>query len=412
MQRDLGGLLGSRDFLLYWTGQAASQFGSAMHWLAFPLWVLSLSGSTLAAGAAFALPVAVNMLLSPLAGAVADRTNPKLVVLVADLLRGALVCLLFLVHRADQLWIAYLVTAGLSLLGACFLPGQAVIMRRLLDKEQLPSANGLLSASQSASTLLGPVLGGVAAGLIGYHGVFALNAGSFFLSSVAVLLIRLRAPEASVVSEQRRVLLDLVAGLQEAWRNPALRAVLTGTFFLTLALGANTVLFLKHFRDVGLSHAAIGTIASAEGLGMLLSSAVLGLFARTVRTLWRVLLASAMVEGLAILIITYSVPGLMVVAYAGLTVAGICGMATALARRTLLQVLTPESLVGRVTGIGQFVLQGAMLVATTGGSAAAEWFPVPAVLSASGMILAGGAGVAMLLPQVRDRLVISKGSAV
>jgi DHA3 family macrolide efflux protein-like MFS transporter len=397
-------VLRSRDFLFYWTGQSISQFGSAMYWLAFPLWVLSLTNSALAAGASFMVQSLTTMILSPLAGLMSDRYGPKRLLVVADGIRAVLVCSLFLVDDTNHLWIAYAATLGLSALRAVFIPAQSVMIRRLTERDQLSLGHSLMSASNSASLLLGPVLGGVAVGLVGFHGVFAVNALSFLASAAATLLVRLRPIDERGGEKRRTAFRDLVDGLVQLVGSRTARLVVIADFVIALVTGANAALFVTYFQSQGISHALIGSLASAEALGMLGASIALGVIARTAPSLWRTLLLSSLAEGIALLAIVHTVPDLLPAAYVALVVAGVAGMARLHSRRTLLQMLVPDSMAGRVVGVTQFTFQTASLVALLGAGAAADWLSTSFVLSLGGVILVIGATVALVLPSVRNHV--------
>lgn len=388
--RNLRSLLTYRGFMIYWFGQSLSQMGNAKQWLAFPLWVHSMTGSLLATSVAFSLQSLTNMLLSPIAGALADRWNPKAIVLAADLARGALLCGLFLVHRPEQLWLAYSISLGLSLLGACFQPGQAVMVRRMLPKEQVPAANSLLSLSYSAAYFLGPVLGGVASSVLAYHAVFALNATTFFISALVTLCVRLPASDDVRPARRRPFLGDILAGLVTAIRMKEPRLVLTWILVTNLMVGANSILFLTYFREIGLSSTAIGGFVSAEAVGMILASLAIGLLGRTAPSLWSVCSLSVLALGMGMLGLLLTMPDRMVLAFIALVLTGGSVMAFGTATRTLLQIIMPVDLVGRLAGVSAFVTTGATLAATLMAGFLGQWL-------SSRALLLGAAGCLLML---------------
>lgn len=336
-----------------------------MYWLAFPLWVLAITGSPLATGAAFVLQLLPQFLLSPLTGMLADRWNPKRMMVAADLLRGSLVGVLAAVGAELGIWLAYAVTAGLSILSSCFVPGQAALIRRIMDRERIPSANSLLQASNSASLLLGPIAGGAAAGIFGYSTVFAANAASFFVSALATALVRAGANEESEAegTAERFSLGSTPVRIYRVMQDPILGVVLAAAIVVNLLVGANPVLFLAHFYEVGLSPTVIGMIVSAEAVGLLAASFAMSALARTVAGLWKAMLAGALFEGVAMVVTVASVPDRMVLAYAALAVAGGSMLAFMVASRSLLQMTVSAARVGGVTGLWVSLSTGATLVA-------------------------------------------------
>src|SRR3954466_4632971 len=102
-------LRGNRNFRLLFIGQTISQLGDWFNAVAVFALLLDLTGSATAVAWMMIvqfLPVAV---IGPLAGVVVDRVDRRRLMIVTDLVRGCLILALLLIHRRDQVWIAYVV---------------------------------------------------------------------------------------------------------------------------------------------------------------------------------------------------------------------------------------------------------------------------------------------------------------
>src|SRR5207245_11528774 len=115
----------NRNFRLLFIGQTISQLGDWFNAVAVFALLLDLTGSATAVAWMMIvqfLPVAI---VGPLAGVVVDRVDRRRLMIVTDLLRGVLILLLLLIHRPDQVWIAYVVMAFIVGAQAFFEPARA-----------------------------------------------------------------------------------------------------------------------------------------------------------------------------------------------------------------------------------------------------------------------------------------------
>jgi MFS family permease len=148
---------------------------------------LELTGSTAIAALVLVLQSAPFFLLSPFAGAVADRLDRRRVMIVADVARVG-VCLGFLVARdPSTLWVAFVSVSLLSVGAAFFEPASAAALPNLVDPDDLGDANALLGAAWGTMAAVGAAIGGVVAAVLGRDVAFLGNALSFLLSALLIL---------------------------------------------------------------------------------------------------------------------------------------------------------------------------------------------------------------------------------
>jgi len=101
----------NRNFRLLYIGQTISQLGDWFNTVAVYALLLDLTGSATAVAWMLIVQMLPIALVGPLAGVVVDRLNRRRIMMAADLVRACLVLGLLLVRSADQIWIAYVVTA-------------------------------------------------------------------------------------------------------------------------------------------------------------------------------------------------------------------------------------------------------------------------------------------------------------
>ncbi|HEY6791715.1 MAG TPA: MFS transporter [Trebonia sp.] len=196
------GPLAVRSFRLLAGGQFASTIGDYCYAVALPWLVLSNHGSTILLGTLLACYGVPRTALIPVGGMLADKVGPRTLMLLADILRCALVGVLtFLAARHTVSLVTLGPTAGL--IGGCeglFLPASFTIMPSLLDDTQLTAGNALNQTAIQAGSLIGPAIGGALVAITGAStAAFGIDAVSFAVSAVSLVLIP-RRPAARPVA--------------------------------------------------------------------------------------------------------------------------------------------------------------------------------------------------------------------
>jgi MFS family permease len=192
------GPLGVRNFRLLTGGQFASTVGDYCYAVALPWFVLSAHAGTIVLGAVLACYGVPRALLIPVGGVLADRFGPRNSMLTADAARCALLVLFVVLASRHTVSLVTLAPAA-CLLGACagvFIPASYAVMPTLLDARQLTAGNGVFTAAQQGGSLLGPAAGGALIAVAGPAPAFGVDAASFAVSALALVLIP-RAGEAA-----------------------------------------------------------------------------------------------------------------------------------------------------------------------------------------------------------------------
>ena len=103
-------LKGNPNFRWLWAGEVISLFGDWFNLIASAALIANLTASGLAIGSLFVVRMLAPLLVSPLAGVVADRYNRKYLLIASDLLRAGIVLCFLLVREARFAWLLYLLT--------------------------------------------------------------------------------------------------------------------------------------------------------------------------------------------------------------------------------------------------------------------------------------------------------------
>ncbi len=289
------------DFQKFWLGQTVSNFGSSFSQFALPLLVYKLTGSALNLGLASAATFLPYLLFGLLIGAWVDRVDRKRLMIGADVARAlftALIPLLATLHLLTVWWI-YGVTFVLSTLTIFFNTAEFAAIPSLADPDDLVTANGRIQASYSAASIGGPLLAGVLVALLSLPTILLIDAASFLISALSLLLVGANfntAPEEG--RERTSVRQDMADGLRYVLGHPVLRNISAMMALVNLVgstIYAQLVLFAKH--QLGASDPQVALLYAAGSVGVV----ILSLAAGPLRKRWpfsKVALGALMLEGL------------------------------------------------------------------------------------------------------------------
>jgi MFS family permease len=251
-------LFGNRNFLLLWIGSAISYIGDSFNAIAL-VKVLASDPDHLGLWMSLVMlaKVVPGILLGPVAGVVADRLPRRTVMIVADLLRAALVAGLVFTARPAFMIVLVLLAATV----ACFhAPASNALLPSLVKPDQLVSASSLTMMTSRMAQLIGSGLGAAATALMGAHNVFWIDSASFIVSALFKVALVLPAAAYAVKSDAARGLFarfkgDLTEALRFIGRTPTLRRLMT-TFGIVAVPDSALNVLLVTFFTVGLGLAA------------------------------------------------------------------------------------------------------------------------------------------------------------
>jgi DHA3 family macrolide efflux protein-like MFS transporter len=375
-------------FARLWLGQVISAVGDYFYFLAVPILINRLTGSTAAISLAMILGFALPQLLFGLpAGVLVDRWDRRRVMIVTDVARAALVLGGLLVHNAQTVWILYVVGFMVSVASRLFFPARSALIPALVAENELLAANGLAQLTETASLLIGPALAGFAIGLWGEGVAFVADSISFLVSAVAIWSIGAVKRQAQPAAGQTLGALwrELKDGLRFLFGQPVLRGIVLSLSVVHLGLGAINVLWVPLLsRNYGVGPEGIGIVDSLQGVGMALGGLAVG---------WLAARFSKVRLGAVGLVIIGIMLGLTGVAPSFVFIIGftfVLGLALGpveAALTTLMQLSTPDRTRGRVSSaFGTFgSMAGILSMAAAGG--AAELLGIPTVYLACGALV-------------------------
>lgn len=342
-----------REFMVLWFGQMISVLGSSLSGFALGIWVYQRTGSVTQFALISLVTTVPGILLSPLAGALVDRWDRRLTMVLSDAaaaLATLTVGVMLYAGRLD-LWVIYLAMSISATSSAFRLPAYSAATTLMLPKSQLARAASLRNLSLSASNLIAPALGGGLLVAFGIRGVILIDFVTFLCAVVTTLLVRVPPLESGEGTERRSVWREAAAGWSFVRERQGLFIFLLLSAVANLAVGLIEVLAVPMVLAFA-SAAQMGTAVSIAGAGTLVGSVLMGAWKGT-RRLIDVNLAATVVCGLCIAAagLRESVP---LFATAGFlfffffAIAGVCGQA-------LWQVKVAPEMQGRIFSIRRMV---------------------------------------------------------
>ncbi|MDQ2737110.1 MAG: MFS transporter [Actinomycetota bacterium] len=387
----------NRDFTLLWCGQAASALGSSASGLAYPLLILAVSGSAVAAGAVGTAAGVVQIVFRIPGGALADRWNRRTLMLACDALRIILLTglgVLVLTDHASIATIAAIAVAN-ALLGVTFEPASMAAVSQLVPARQLPQAFGANEARSFTAGMAGPPLGGALFGLA-RAAPFIFDAVTYLVSLLTLLPIRRPLQGVRDPGPRISLLRQIGQGLAYVRASRFLRAVIAVYAFVDFAFTAALFAVVVILNQAGSSPSTVGLAQ-----GVIAAGGVLGaLAAARIQLLlpFRKLIITAVAILTGCLAASAVLSGQLVMALP-MTVALFLAPALNAAIFSQLAITTPEHLQGRVISVvissvgiveAAAPLTAGLLITHQGGRAALTATAISAAAALSIALRTGG----------------------
>ncbi|MFN8003547.1 MAG: MFS transporter [Acidobacteriota bacterium] len=229
---DLSPLKTSRDFRLLFLGQFVSAFGSSISYVVLPWQMYQLTKSNFAVGMLGVAEFVPMLVMAFVGGALADFIDRRRLIVIAEL--GLTVCCGLLVLNAllpqPRAWVLFVVAALFAALNGVHRPALESLTPRLVAPEQIPAVASLSMFRGSFSYIVGPALAGLIAAGFGAAVAFTIDAATFVISILALLLIRSVPMPAKLDDDERPSLHSVIEGLKYARS----RQELLGTYLIDI----------------------------------------------------------------------------------------------------------------------------------------------------------------------------------
>ncbi|MDF5713329.1 MAG: MFS transporter [Rhizonema sp. NSF051] len=337
-------------FARLYTAQTISLLGDALTWVGIALLAFELAGakSAVVLSSALTLRVTAFVLLSPLAGAIADRFDRKHIMVTTHLGRMLIVGLLPFV---TAVWQVYALIFTLNVFNAFFTPTYKATIPQVTGENEYPQAIALSSATYQLLAVLAPGFAGAIAAFIGARQIFFLDAFSFIVA--AILIFTLPGQLRVNLSQQSlrttgRTWLDMTEGTTRLFADAPIRYALAMQLVASI-VGAqilvNTVGYVEGTLKLG--NVQYGWVMAAFGIGATLCALLVSALDRRLKRTTFVLIGATLIT-VALLPASKADLGLLMILWA---VAGVGQNMVDLPTQTLIADRIPKMAQGRVYGV-------------------------------------------------------------
>lgn len=265
-------LSGMRGFTIVWIGQLISLLGTGMTRFALTIWAWQVTGEATALALVGFFTFAPTVLMSPVAGALVDRWNRKLVMMLSDLAAGVSTAVVLILHAGGvlEIWHLYLMGAFTGVFQAFQFPAYSAAVTLMISKEQYGRANGMIGLAGSASNIIAPILAGILIGTIGITGIMTFDVFTFIVAILALLLVHIPQPLPSKEGREVKTSLwrDSLYGFKYIYERPSLLGLLLVFLAVNLTLSISfTLLAPMILTRTSNNSMVLGAVQSAFGVG-------------------------------------------------------------------------------------------------------------------------------------------------
>jgi predicted MFS family arabinose efflux permease len=386
-----------RDFRLLWFGACTSSIGTWMQVVAQSWLVLSISGSPFLLGLDGFLGQIPIVLFSLIGGVIADRIERRRVLLGSQYVQMTCAFLLTVLFalKVVKVWhilsLSFIVGCAQSFGG----PAYSALVPSLVEKEDLPNAIALNSIQFNLARVIGPMLGGLALTGLGAAWCFGLNGLSFVAVIVSLLLLNIKfVPQRTGES----ILTGVKQGIGFIRTQGAMVGLISVAFLMT-ALAIPMLTFLPVFaKDVfHRGPTAFTILLSSSGVGSVAGALIVAAFGNVQKKGLVALLTLTLLGcGLA----GFALSKNLVLSCVLLLFSGAAMMGTFSMISSLVQLITPNEMRGRVMSVYNVAFRGGMPLGSIVTGYLVPIYSAPHVLAVNGLLLVA-VGCYFLLVQRR-----------
>ena len=272
-------------FFSIWTGQVFSLIGSGLVQFALVWWLTSTTGSATVLATATLAALLPEVLLGPFTGALVDRWNRRIIMIVADGFVALATLGLAAIYALGmmQIWHVYVILFLRSVGGSFHWAAMQTSTSLMVPEEHLSRVAGLNQTLRGAVNIVAPPVGAVLLGVLPLHGILGIDVTTAMLAITPLLFVFIPQPKRSGAARSSGGLASLLSEVREGWRYLAswpgmlllggMAAVLN--FVFNPAFSLTPILVTKHFNGQAFQ---LAWMESAWSVGMVIGGVTLGVW--------------------------------------------------------------------------------------------------------------------------------------
>ncbi|HET8563323.1 MAG TPA: MFS transporter [Candidatus Binatia bacterium] len=373
------------NFRYLWAGTVFMSSGQWIQQVTLGWLLYDITGSSILLGLLNGIRVLPFLIAGPIAGVVADRADRRKLILATQyvLMLTALGMGTVIATGFVEAWHLFLFTLVTGATWAFVDPVRQSVTPNVVPKKDLMNAIALNSMAFNSTKIVGPSLGGLLIALFGAAGNFFVQ-GAVYIG-VLLAIYKLELPPTPPEARRSTVLANFKEGCAYVWKSPTVLALMVAALVPRIfAVPYQTLLPIFQKDVLGVGPEGLGMMMAAPGLGAVLAVLTLATLASRMRHQGILLLASLVFLGVILNLFSWtrSFP-LALIALVGVGAFQVLFMATT---NTMLQMIVPDALRGRVMSIYMFD-RGLMPLGALFAGVSAHLIGAPATVSTMGCIV-------------------------
>lgn len=345
----------TRNYRLYFSGQLISLIGTWLQIVALGWLVLKMTNSAFLIGLITALGSLPSLLFTLFGGVLVDRFPKKKILFITQgfAMILALTLGMLTVFNSINIWVIAVIAFLMGTVAAIDIPARQAFVAELVNKDQIPSAIALNSATFNAARVIGPGIAGLLIAWIGTGGAFLINGISYISVIMALRLIKI---ENKITEKKSGTLTAIKEGLVYSFSHPVIRMLIIFTAVSSVfGWSYSTVMPMIAANEFHLEAEGLGYMYAAGGLGALAATLLIGIFSKKVSSVFFILGGNTL---FSLSIILFSYTSNLTLALVLLFFAGFGLLSQFAMMNTTIQRLVKSEFRGRVLSIYIFMFMG------------------------------------------------------
>jgi MFS family permease len=260
-----------RNFLTIWAGQLVSTIGSSMSSFAIAIWAWEITGKAITLTLVGFFSLLPGIAIASISGAIVDRFNRKLLMMVGDTVAVLMTIILMLLYLTNhlQIWHLYLTSAIVGTFNQFQSLAYSASLSLLVPKQNYTRASSLQFLSSYGSNIIAPALAGYLYQVIGLLGIWLIDISSFAIAIISLLFARIpKLSQTDAHENPTHIWQGLGFGFRYILERKSLLALLIVAFLFWFAHDVGNSLYTPMILSrIGNDTVVLGSLAAAAGFG-------------------------------------------------------------------------------------------------------------------------------------------------
>jgi len=343
-----------RSYLVFWSGQLFSLFGSMVVYFVIIWWITVETQSLMYLAIASFLFIICQVIVLPIAGVLADRLNRKVIILVADSLQAVATLILLVLFQLNlaNIWIVFIFISIRSVFQAFHLPTVNSIIPTMVPKESLSRINGINFLFTGVVQIIAPLIGATLMIFLPINTILWVDLITFCIAVIPLILIEIpsvRTPKEMV--EKNSFIKEFKLGIKTIKVIPGLITLIFFSMLLNFLIRPMDTLmpyYINVIHGGSATHLAIVLVFFQGGM---IGGALITSIKKTWNNKLRVIFGSVIIAMIGYAIMAFAPAGeFLIIGMGGVTMGLSLPIINSL-YQTIIQTVVPPDKMGRVTSM-------------------------------------------------------------